>query len=70
MQSCLRHWEILFSLLPNAPRHTEIAYATYAHFIDENVFKFQIGMNKAHLLVEVSNSTNNLAEHRAGIIKR
>jgi hypothetical protein len=61
---------LFFNLLPNEARHAEVADATYAHFINEDIFEFQVGMDEAHLLVEVSNATNDLAEHRTGIVKR
>jgi hypothetical protein len=59
---------ILFEFLTNAARHTEVADATYAHLVNKNVFKFQVGMDKAHLLVEVSNTADNLAEQCTGVI--
>jgi hypothetical protein len=60
---------ILVELLRHAARHAEIGDATHTHFVNKNVFEFQVGMNEPHLLVEVSNAANNLAEHCTGVVK-
>ena len=57
-------------LFTNAASHTEVADATYTHLVNKNVFKFQVGMDKAHLVVEVSNTAGNLAEQCTGVIMR
>jgi hypothetical protein len=61
---------ILFELLTNPACHTKVADATYSHLVNKNVFEFQVGMDKAHLLVEVSNAAGNLAEKCTGVIMR
>jgi hypothetical protein len=61
---------ILFELLTNAVCHTKVADATYTHLINKNVFKLQVGMDKAHLFVEISNTADNLAEQCTGVIMR
>jgi hypothetical protein len=62
-------WRGRIFLLHHAACHTEIGNATYTHLVDKNVFEFQVGMNKPHLLVEVSNAANNLAKQCTGVIK-
>jgi hypothetical protein len=59
----------ILDILFKAARHTEIANATYTHLVNKNVFEFQVGMNKTHLLMQVSNAANNLAEQCTGVIK-
>jgi hypothetical protein len=60
---------IVFNLLSNLSRHAEVADAAYAHLIDKDVFKFQVGMYKAHLFVEISDATNDLTKHGTGAVK-
>ena len=51
-----------------ATGHAEIANTAYAHLIDENVLEFEIGMNERHLLVKITDTTDDLAEHHAGVV--
>ena len=48
--------------------HPEVADTAYAHLIDEDVLELEICVDEAHLLVKISYTTDDLAEHHACVV--
>lgn len=53
---------------PYPPRHPKIGYTAMTLFIDQHVFEFDIPVNIANDDVHISQTTNDLSEHHAGVI--
>lgn len=48
--------------------HAEVADTAYAHLIDKDVLELEICVNETHLLVKITYTTDDLAEHHACVV--